>query len=168
MRNRTTLRLALSLCILSSVLCQHIGATQVPLHWIGDIPSHDRPVTLGIPFAKGEMKASWQGLIIADGQRLATDFWPLAYWPDGSIKWGAVAAVVPQGSRELAFSTTEKSVPSDRANRGGGANLLVNTGPLQAYFSPRGESLIDSLVLDGTTIATHGHLVCTTQSEPYQ
>ncbi|MBQ8052164.1 MAG: hypothetical protein IJ197_11440 [Bacteroidaceae bacterium] len=168
MRNRTTLRLALPLCILSSVLCQHIGATQVPLHWIGDIPSHDRPVTLGIPFAKGEMKASWQGLIIADGQQLATDFWPLAYWPDGSIKWGAVAAVVPQGSKELAFSASGKAVPSNHTNRDSGVNLLVNTGPLQAYFSPRGESLIDSLVLGGTTIATHGHLVCATQSEPYQ
>lgn len=141
---------------------------QVPLHWIGDIPSQDQPVTLGIPFDQGEMKSTQSGAVVADGQTLPTDFWPLAYWPDGSVKWGAVASVVPGGSRDISFRPAKGTPIVNPKAVTGDHRIQVSTGRLQAYLSYGGESFIDSLVLDGRRIAEHGCLVCTTQNQPYQ
>ena len=67
-----------------------------PLHWVGATPQTDKAVTFGVPFDRGAVKANAVASISDDkGGRLAADFWPLAYWPDGSVKWGAVAAVIP-------------------------------------------------------------------------
>ncbi len=154
--------------LLLSLFCISSYA-QVPLHWVGDVPVESQPVTLGIPFAKGELKATASGCIMADGQPLTTDFWPLAYWPDGSVKWGAAAAVVPSGAKRLEFSMNANlSGLSSLPNLPGASSILVNTGSLQAYIPLRGEVLIDSLVLNGTRIAERGYLLCTTQNEPYQ
>jgi len=29
------------------------------------------------------------------------DTWTLAYWPDGSVKWGGIAGVIPAGTEKL-------------------------------------------------------------------
>ncbi len=142
---------------------------QVPLHWVGGTPQEKQPVTLGIPFDKGEMKAEAAGSITCNGTALPTDCWPLAYWPDGSVKWLAAAAVVPAGGKELAFSrNSSPSSSTSPTSPTSHTSLLVSTGPLKAYISSKGEGLIDSLVLNGTKVAQHGTLVCTTQNEPYQ
>ena len=142
------------------------GYSQVPLHWVGQAPTEQQPVTLGIPFAKGEIKANQTGCITTDGKALHTDCWPLAYWPDGSIKWLAAAAVIPQGAGNLVYEANgaHRAYEAHMVHE----SLLITTGPLKAYISQKGESIIDSLVIDGTKVAQRGHLVCTTQDEPYQ
>lgn len=141
---------------------------QVPLHWVGNAPRQAQPATLGIPFSKGEMKPSQTGNIVVNGKVLDTDFWPLAYWADGSIKWGAAAAVIPSGSDELSFQTaTQLSNASSRAASASPTGIVVNTGPLKVYIAPHGNCLIDSLVLNGVRIAEQGHLICSTQNQPY-
>lgn len=152
------------------IIALHCSA-QVPLHWVGEVPQSDQPVTFGIPFGKSEMKESQSAVIIADGKSLPTDFWPLAYWPDGSVKWGGIATVVPKGTKALAFSNNIKGISQVE---GHGkidyrkSSILVSTGSLMAYISSKGEDFIDSLILGGTKIAERGRLVCTTQNEPYQ
>jgi hypothetical protein len=143
-------------------------AQTVPLHWIGNKPQHDAPVTLGIPFAKGEMKEKQKGCIVADGKELVTDFRPLAYWPDGSIKWGSASAVIPTNSNNLVFKKSNNKASSKTSGLSTPKNLQISTGSLQAYIPIQGDALVDSLVLNGTRIAEHGHLVCTTQDTPYQ
>jgi len=32
----------------------------------------------------------------AQGKALPVQTWPLAYWPDGSLKWSGLAAVAPR------------------------------------------------------------------------
>ncbi|MBQ8968174.1 MAG: hypothetical protein IJ064_00355 [Bacteroidaceae bacterium] len=142
---------------------------QVPLHWVGQTPQETMPVTLGIPFAEGEMKPTQTGHIVADGKELPTDFWPLAYWADGSVKWGAVAAVVPGGSQSVSFLPTSLIRAISPMEPIRPMELItVSTGPLTAYISRQGQTLIDSLVVAGTTVACNGQLVCTTQDTPYQ
>ncbi|MGH8016763.1 MAG: hypothetical protein ACREIA_00465, partial [Opitutaceae bacterium] len=31
----------------------------------------------------------------SSGQNLPLQTWPLAYWPDGSLKWSGFASIVP-------------------------------------------------------------------------
>ena len=63
------------------------------------------PFTFGIPFAAGEMKKG-ERITLLEAE---TDQWPLAYWPDGSIKWLAVSGCLPGN---VATATQETVVPS--------------------------------------------------------
>ena len=142
------------------------------LHWIGKTPVTDRPVSFGIPFNKGEMKPNDSfALTTTSGQTIAADFWPTAYWPDGSVKWGGFAAVVPAGTESVAFAKTKKEKGSSAAGaltvNETDRQISINTGSLQAYISKSGAAFIDSLVLGGTRVAGCGQLVCTTQDKPY-
>lgn len=141
------------------------------LHWIGKTPSTARPVSFGIPFSKGEMKPTDAFTITSsDGQIIPADFWPTAYWPDGSVKWGGFAAVVPGGTENLTFSKTKKKLkPAAGALTVSESDqqISINTGCLQAYIAKSGKAFIDSLVLGGTKVAGRGRLICTRQSQPY-
>lgn len=141
------------------------NAQDVPLHWIGQAPTQNKPVTLGIPFAKGELSSKQTIVLSADGEAIPTDCWPLARWEDGSVKWGAVAAVAPAGKELKAqlVKTPSKTVQDNDWVKQQGKQWVVNTGTLQAYIPTQGQAIIDSLVLNGTQVAAQGYLVCTTQ-----
>lgn len=179
-----------SLLLLAAfVLAPSAFADDVPLHWVGDAPRQARPVSFGIPFRKGEMtlpkaKAAKKGkgetpatsaqqtltLKVGDAQ-VPADFWPLAYWPDGSVKWGGVAAVVPAtgqgGSASVSFSAQPFQVDAAQMLRAEtkGGQIVVHTGPLDAFIPLSGNSIADSLVLDGRQIAGRGLLTCAMQNE---
>ena len=56
----------------------------------------------GVPFDQGAVTTSTDlQLLNGDGSQIAVDTWPLAYWPDGSVKWGGFAATVPAGADNL-------------------------------------------------------------------
>lgn len=50
-------------------------------------PYDVRPVNFGVPFAEGEVHAGDSFVL----DEAPVDFRPLAYWPDGSVKWGGFA-----------------------------------------------------------------------------
>lgn len=143
------------------------------LRWIGPVPEGDKPVSFGIPFAPGEFQAR-DRLIFSDGagRTLPADSWPLAYWPDGSVKWGGFATVVPGGTERVTFAKAgRKERPatpacsvqvSEEADR-----LVVSTGALTAYIPRQGLCLLDSLCLPGACVAGPSMLVCTAQDVPY-
>lgn len=157
------------------------------LHWIGKTPVADQPVSFGIPFRKGEMKPTDDFTLRTEqGVAIPADFWPTAYWPDGSVKWGGFAAVVPGGTEGVTFervaakkSQKKRSKPGnpetqDRANNPGSlavsetaTQIRIASGDFVAYIPKSGTSILDSLVLGGTKVTGSGQLVCTRQSEPY-
>ena len=73
----------------------------VPLHWVGNVPQKmNKPVSFGIPFGKGEVYSEdILQLTSTDNEKIPIDTWPLAYWPDGSIKWSGIAGVIPVGMK---------------------------------------------------------------------
>ena len=85
----------------------------IPLHWVGIVPQHDTPVTLGIPFAPGELKSS-TSLVLADaqGKTYPSESWTQAYWPDGSVKWAAVSALAPSNNKDLQIIRSFKNCGS--------------------------------------------------------
>ena len=105
----------LSLLILSTGIANTTAAKTndpVPakLHWIGNTPTEAKPVRFGIPFNKGEMRPnSAFTLTTEQGQELQADFWPTAYWPDGSVKWGGFASVIPGGTESVTFTPNSKT-----------------------------------------------------------
>ena len=90
------------------------------LHWIGQVPAADKPVSFGIPFLKGEMKPTDAFQLTTDkGEVIPADFWPTAYWPDGSVKWGGFAAVVPGGTESVSLNRPYRPSPDPSPVREG-------------------------------------------------
>ncbi len=151
------------------------SANAVPLHWIGETPAFATPVTLGVPFDQGIVQAKNSlALTTADGQALPTDTWPLAYWPDGSVKWMAAAAVVPGAQESLQLQpysakskgkskqTTEPAIAIQQT----GKQLVVSTGNVTAYIPTQGRHLLDSLVMGNTCVGGKAWLVGSVQNHP--
>ena len=152
----------------------------VPLHWIGGAPAREADVTFGVPFNPGELKDA-QGVEVADGAdgaALGADFWPLARWQDGSVKWLAVAGTFPpsenlqlrktggkrtSGKGKMSGDKSDTGVTVAEDSRG----IRVNTGAVTAYIPRSGKTLIDSIVMaDGTRVAESGRLVASAQGTP--
>lgn len=143
--------------------------SSIPLHWIGKIPSEDMPVSFGIPFPKGRIKNGANISLVDKSNRIvATDFWPMAYWPDGSIKWAGMAAVVPKTNDSLSIEIGIKKnieVKSALKIEQKDGHIIVNTGVISAYISQRGHCLFDSLLYQHKKIADEVKLICETDSE---
>ncbi|MBQ0074211.1 MAG: hypothetical protein KBT34_08440 [Prevotella sp.] len=75
------------------------------------------PTTFGVPFAQGELlPSSSLSVKTANGNALASDQWTLATWPDGSVKWQAIATVSPDSS-PLSLSITNRTTKERKSNK---------------------------------------------------
>ncbi len=139
------------------------------LRWIGEKPTTDRPVSLGIPFLKGELEAGGRVTLSGGGADIPADCWPLAFWPDGSVKWAGVAAVIPAGTEDIRFETSDKKRKADGTDRPKvsveetPSCFRVSTGKVETYVPKQGDRLIDSLVMEGRTVCGQAALLCSTQ-----
>src|SRR5215469_9002989 len=71
----------------------------VPVHWLdGGAPSGETGVSWGVPWPRGAFRRDQKFVLTAaGGQALLLQSWPLAYWPDGSLKWSGFATVAGPG-----------------------------------------------------------------------
>ena len=54
-------------------------------------PANAEGTTFGVPWPRGTVKAGTPFALTANGASWPVQTWPLAYWPDGSLKWTAHA-----------------------------------------------------------------------------
>ena len=91
--------------------------------------------------------------------------WPLAYWPDGSLKWSGFATVAGAGAagpfRIAPGDPAALAGGSAVAVREGAAGIDIDTGRLQCRIPHSGASIIDSLTVEGRVVARQGRLRCT-------
>ena len=141
---------------------------QIPLQWIGEAPQSNTPVSFGVPFSKGQVHTGQTfSISTPNGTEIPVDNWQLAYWPDGSIKWGAFAAVIPPQTEPLTLRIAPKKKKAnvnkikieESAHR-----IAVHTGTLSAYFTRKGRNIIDSLLLNQIKVGGEGKLICQTAS----
>src|SRR5947209_3982122 len=88
----------------------HAAPEPVSLTWLGN-PSQlemKTGVSWGVPWPKGAVAKNQSfALRSADGKTLPLQTWPLAYWPDGSLKWSGFATVArPETNGTLQLSVT--------------------------------------------------------------
>jgi hypothetical protein len=140
-----------------------LQTTGIPLHWIQE-PQGKQPVTFGIPFRQGELKDA--GMLALDNG-IPSAAWPTAWWPDGSVKWAALSAVADSKSlRVVKKNKKTKSAPSIIVSDNG-SHYTVSTGRLCAWLPKTGKTLIDSMTIDGKTVATNTILTATTTIGSY-
>ena len=67
----------------------------VTLRWLDDdVPQITSGVSWGVPWPKGAISKDQSFMLTCnDGKTLPLQIWPLAYWPDGSLKWSGFATI---------------------------------------------------------------------------
>ncbi|MBI3728957.1 MAG: Tat pathway signal sequence domain protein [Burkholderiales bacterium] len=144
----------------------------IRLNWLeAKTPQVLMGTTVGIPWPRGKIAKSQQfQLINQNGKDLPTQSWPLAYWPDGTLKWTAhaVAAGVSLGA-ELQVKPVAKTalrsekIVSVRQSKDG---YVIDTGLMVCEVAKQGAQFIRSVQRDGKDIMRNGHLVVITDDQP--
>jgi len=135
----------------------------VELHWLDGAPAAARGVSWGVPWPRATVqKDTTFALKDAHGNDVAIQTWPLAYWPDGSIKWTGVAATIGSGAGESlrlipagipgAFQSPISVSQTDDA-------IEIINGQSVWRIGRSGANLVQSISFGEKTVARNGRLV---------
>jgi hypothetical protein len=150
----------------------------VPLNWLGqNPPALETGVSFGVPWPRGAMtKEQHFALHTAAGKALPVQTWPLAYWPDGTLKWVGVATVAgPEASGEFKLSPIPAGAdrpvvpavaPAEIKIQRSDTTFEIDTGAVKFRIPKHGSRFIDSVVVDGREVAREGRLVGVLQNGP--
>jgi hypothetical protein len=145
-------------------------AAPVEVNWLdGKPPVVTSGVSWGVPWTQGAVpKGQAFALATANGKALPLQTWPLAYWPDGSLKWSGFATVAgPEAAGPLQLSAGTAASPAVAVSVQQKDNVYeIDTGKLKCRLTQGGANLIDTLVIDGREVARQGQLVCVLQTGP--
>jgi hypothetical protein len=154
----------------ASAVAGQVGAAmadQTPiaeLSWLGGARAKvDSELVWGTPWPRGALSPSTQfKLSTASGQDVAVQSWPLAYWPDGTLKWVGHAASAPLDADALRIGPGEPALPSEPVTaEEAAAQIVLRSGAFQCVFPKSGPVLISSAGV-GSQIE-NARLVCTRQ-----
>jgi hypothetical protein len=147
------------------------------LRWLdGQAPALHAGVTWGLPWPRGQCPRGTAFVLRdAQGQPQPLQSWPLAWWPDGSLKWTghAIPPGVPVGGApgpgwqvqplpagQAAPSTPGVVVTVDES----GDAVTVDTGTMVCVLPRRGPVLVRSVTRGGVEVLREVKLVA--QSSP--
>jgi hypothetical protein len=142
----------------------------VALTWVGEKPpAVSTGVSWGVPWSQGSVRPGSTFSLSANGAAMPLQSWPLAYWPDGSLKWSGFATVVPAGlasQLSLAPAAASTAAAGTVTVSKDAKSITVDTGALQCSIPTSGANLIDSIGIGGKAIAGASQLVCILQNGP--
>lgn len=135
-----------------------------PVRWIdGQAPQVGNGATWGVAWPEGNHAAdtAW-AMRSVDGQPVPVQSWPLATWPDGSLKWSAHA--IPADAPAFATGELSPGAPAAPARplraSDKGDTIEIDTGVIRCVLGKSGGALVRSITRDGVEIARDGRLVC--------
>ena len=141
----------------------------VLLNWLDrNVSSMPVCVSWGVPWAKGRVKRNQRFILSTEkGEALPLQNWPLAYWPDGSVKFMGFATVASPNSGNSFRLSLAKAVSPVKAVvevKEQGNSYVVNTGVMQCAIAKSGTNIFDSMIINGNVVANYGQLVCLLQN----
>lgn len=140
------------------------------VHWLeGTATARQEGVTWGMPWPRGERAAtSTFGLISEDGTAVPVQSWPLATWPDGSLKWTAHA--LPPGVVGKTFLVQPSGTPALPAQRltakETATQIEIDTGVIRIQVEKTGSTLISSVWRGGRETLKGGRVVVLRRPAP--
>lgn len=141
----------------------------VELHWLEGVPSASPGTSFGVPWPRGAHDADTPFTATTEsGEVVPVDSWPLAYWPDGSLKWtghavGAESGLVDRLRVEPGVpSAPDSSVAVDET----AGRVRVSTGVITVDVNKNGKSIIQRISRGEADLAVEGRLVCIVQDGP--
>lgn len=135
------------------------------VRWLdGQAPPRPEGVTWGTPWARGQHKPGTAFSLVGgegsplrgDGSPLPLQSWPLAYWPDGSLKWTAhaIPADVSLGDGPWRIEPSAHPGRSSSAGRSVGASAGVSAGASVSRARIRALESAEAIEIDT------GEIVC--------
>lgn len=135
----------------------------VALHWLEGSPSPvPTGLSWGVPWPRGRVqKEQAFTLKTADGRTLPVQTWPLAYWPDGSVKWtGHAASVEASTAGPLSLAPGNPATPTTAIRVTQDATgIEIDTGAIQCRVPRTGPAFLTALKIGGRVVAENGVLV---------
>src|SRR5688572_5123859 len=133
----------------------------VQLNWLGNTPAPSvTGVSWGVPWPKGTVPRDQVfSLAAMDGKTLPLQTWPLAYWPDGSLKWSGFATVAGPNERgpfTLGMGPAGAIPAMPLRVRQSNTTIEVDAGKLKCRVPMWGTNLIDAMWIDGREVARRG------------
>ena len=158
-------------CALLTLASPLAAAGDVAVNWLDQTaPGINSGVSWGVPWPKGAVpKGQSFTLKGADGKALPLQSWPLAYWPDGSLKWSGfatVAGAAATGPFQLATGTLAITDGAKLTLEQANGAIDIDTGAMKARLLTSGANLIESISVAGREVARAGQLVCILQNGP--
>jgi hypothetical protein len=139
----------------------------VDLHWLDGTPAATTGTAWGTPWPKGQLPAKTTFALQDNvGTAVPVQSWPLAYWPDGTLKWTghAVTSSALADGYHLAPGTAASPTSPVTATKGPGEIRLSN-GVLDIRIATSGSNVIRSLSRSGRVTAHDGRLVAQLQDD---
>ena len=134
------------------------------LRWLEDgVPPVLPGASWGRPWPRGRHgRESTFALQSNSGAAVPLQSWPLAFWPDGSLKWTAHAIPADATvSGEYRIASGAPAAPARPVRVVETADTVeIDTGVIRAVIGRKGDALIRSITRDGREIARAGRLVC--------
>jgi hypothetical protein len=155
-------------------------AGETLLHWLDGAPASFQGVTWGVPWPQGRVPADSAFVLQPDGAaghrpgQHRVQSWPLAYWPDGTLKWSAHA--LPPNADAAAPASSYTLLPLlDARGAAIGAepgadeaaplavehadSVVISTGTLRCTLARTGSILLNSAERQGKPLLHDGRLV---------
>lgn len=143
-------------------------------HWLDDrVPDVAMGVTWGMPWPRSKHSPRTPfALRDRDGNRVPLQTWPLAYWPDGSLKWTAHAVAADVMSTSTAFEVEPgQKGPAPairlRVKQDAGA-IEIDTGVMTCRVLRHGAVCIDSIRRGDKELLKAGRLTAIRQDAPLE
>lgn len=140
------------------------GGLVTRAHWLDGVPRGPAATTWGTAWPRGAVAPGTTfGARADDGASVPLQSWPLATWPDGSLKWTGHA--LPSGSLNSAgLAVRVGEVPTAPVMPVAVAStdevIDLSTGDFSCRIPRRGRTLVAWLRRGTTDVATGGRLVC--------
>jgi hypothetical protein len=139
-----------------------VAGSRVIIGWRGGADSGG--VTWGVPWPEGKYpKDTKFELKTEAGTAVPMQSWPLATWPDGSLKWSAhaIAAGGVALTNKLTLEAGKEVAPAKGVTVAEDEKAFtIDTGVIQCRVAKSGEAIIESISRDGKIVAQNGKLVC--------
>lgn len=146
----------IALCIL-----MQSNASEVKLKWIYQTPTSKSGVSWGVPLPKGKFKKNQQfSLINPSSGETPLQSWPLAYWPDGSVKWMGLAGTLPQVTSFELKAVNQNIIPSKLIIDDNQNQIIIQNENQKIILNKNGKNLIEAIYLNNIQIGATGKLLC--------
>ncbi|KAF5347089.1 hypothetical protein D9758_011642 [Tetrapyrgos nigripes] len=147
-----------------------MASEPISLKWVdGAAPSiTPNGAAFGIPWPQGEIDKTTPIAVNAGNTSIPVQTWPMAFWPDGSLKWTGHALPADSGlSDRLSLAPGTPAEPQNPVSVSQSDGVItVTTGDFQAQINTSGTTLVSSLSLAASVKAQNGVLVLHLQDAP--
>lgn len=143
------------------------NATGTKLNWLdGASPTRCDGVTWGVAWPRGQFKPGQAFNLETEKGELPLQSWPLATWPDGSLKWSA-HALGPQQNwpAKLQLTPTATQDAKGLEVSESAQEIVVATGLITCHIAKSGHEIFSSLERQGQVVARAGKLICLKSNE---